>query len=772
MRLSIASMTRGLGVCAALAAGFCEMSCSRSAQYYLETGNRYYTQGKYADASLNYEKSIQKDAKVAESHYRLGLAESKQGHERTAYEELRRASDLAPGRDDIRIQLADIALNGYQSTPSKPRVLYDDGVRAADYLLKKDPNSFDGLRLRADVLSVDGKFEDSVAMYKKANAIRPMEPSVVYPLVQVLFRLGRAGEGEDLAKHFIQTHKDIGTVYDVLAAHYVQEKRPAEAEQLLKLKVANMPKDGGARVQLASFYEQVQRNGDVSQTLNSILSDPKDFPQGHAIVGDFYTSIHKPELALAEYNAGLSSHPKDSALYRKKMASVLVVLGKPDEASERLSEVLKTNPDDLDARYARTFLLRTSKDPAKVDLAISEMTSLVEKYPKDEVLRYNLGLAYLAKADVKSARSQLMESAKLRRTYLPPRIALAEMAQRSANYTETIGYANEILAVDPNNADGKLWHAAGMIGNKSFQRAEPELEALLREYPDSLNINLHMAVLELLEKKYREAEVRYLRFYKPGEKDLRPLEGLIQLYTQEGEIDKAVRLLDTELKQTPESQPVHLLLAATATRAGKLDLAIQQYEWLRAKGSTSPETYTSLGNMYKMKGDVNSAMANYQKARELVPNDPKVLAMIAFLESASGKETEAIASLQKQLSIDPQNVTAMNNLAFALAETGTDLDRAQTLALEAQRKAPNNPGIADTLGWVYVKKGLNDSAIQIFNGLVKKYPNEAAIRYHLGVALLQKGEAGEARSEFVIGLSKNPPKDMADKIKQILSKIG
>jgi hypothetical protein len=55
---------------------------------------------------------------------------------------------------------------------------------------------------------------------------------------------------------------------------------------------------------------------------------------------------------------------------------------------------------------------------------------------------------------------------------------------------------------------------------------------------------------------------------------------------------------------------------------------------------------------------------------------------------------------------------------------------------------------------------------------VKKYPDQPAFRYHLGVALLQKGEAAEAKSEFLISLSKNPPKDMAEKIKQILSKLG
>lgn len=761
-----------VSIVGALAISFCLTGCRRSAQYYLDIGNRYYSQGKFADASLNYQKSLQKDPRVAEAHYRLGLAELKQDHLRVAYEEFRRGSDLAPGRDDIRIQLADVALNGYQASPGKPKVLYDEVVRTADYLLKKDPASFDGLRLRADLLVVDGRLEEAVATYVKANVIRPMEPGVIYPLVQALFQVNQVREGEELAKRFIQAHKDVGSVYDVLVAQYTRDKRPAEAEQILKSKVANMPKDAAPRVELAAFYERLNRLPEMSQTLDTLLSDPKDFPQGHAIVGDFYASVRKPDAAMKEYNAGLTSNAKNKTLYQKKIAQVLVSEGKSDEAIEQLNQVVKANPDDLDSRTARALLLRSSTDPAKLSLAISELNSLVEKNPNNEVIRYNLGLAYLAKGDVKASRAQLLESAKLRRGYLPPRIALAEISQRTKDFGETIRLANEILAVDPKNADGRLWLAAGLIGTQAYQRAEAELDALLREHPDSMNVNLHMAVLDTIEKKYAQAEARYLKLYKSGQKDLRPLEGLIQLYSQERQTDKALKLLDAEVKQSPDSQPVRLLLAATATQAGKLDLAIQQYEWLRSNGSTSPQTYTSLGNIYQLKGDLESAMANYQKARELVPNDPKILAMIAFLQSSAGKETDAIASLQKQLAIDPQNVTAMNNLAFALADTGTDLDRAQTLALEAQRKAPNNAGIADTVGWVYVKKGLNDSAIQIFNGLVKKYPDEPGIRYHLGVALLQKGQAEEAKTEFVIGLSKNPPKDMAEKIKQILSKIG
>ncbi len=61
----------------------------------------------------------------------------------------------------------------------------------------------------------------------------------------------------------------------------------------------------------------------------------------------------------------------------------------------------------------------------------------------------------------------------------------------------------------------------------------------------------------------------FSRLYKPGQKDLRPLQGLIQLYFSKGESDKALKFSIAELKAAPDSLPVHLLAASAALRAGK-----------------------------------------------------------------------------------------------------------------------------------------------------------------------------------------------------------
>ena len=65
------------------------------------------------------------------------------------------------------------------------------------------------------------------------------------------------------------------------------------------------------------------------------------------------------------------------------------------------------------------------------------------------------------------------------------------------------------------------------------------------------------------------------------------------------------------------------------------------------------------------------------------------------------------------------------------------------LIKRASQRAPREPTINDTLGWIYLKKNMNDSALQVFTNLVKKYPNNATFHYHLGVTFAQKGDKPE-----------------------------
>ena len=82
-------------------------------QSYVTGGNELFEAGKYADASINYRKAIQKDPQFGEAHYRLGLVALKQGDARQAYAELSRAVELLPGNDDAKERLGGLCLKAY-----------------------------------------------------------------------------------------------------------------------------------------------------------------------------------------------------------------------------------------------------------------------------------------------------------------------------------------------------------------------------------------------------------------------------------------------------------------------------------------------------------------------------------------------------------------------------------------------------------------------------------------------------------------------------------
>jgi predicted Zn-dependent protease len=81
-----------------------------------------------------------------------------------------------------------------------------------------------------------------------------------------------------------------------------------------------------------------------------------------------------------------------------------------------------------------------------------------------------------------------------------------------------------------------------------------------------------------------------------------------------------------------------------------------------------------------------------------------------------------MVSYRRLLALDPENANAMNNLAYTLLDTGSAPDESQRLAEQALKKSPRNPNFADTLGMVYLKKNLEDSALQVFSGLIQRVP--------------------------------------------------
>lgn len=752
------------------------VSCSRDPEVvkkkYVERGNEYFKNGKYREASIMYRQALKKDMRYGEAYYRLGLTELQTGRYVDAARAFTRAIELQPGNLDARTKLVDIYLAAYLNDPRRPKFLLQELEGLATPLLNKDPKSFLGLRVKGYLALAAKELKEAEDSFRLAFGVKPYATEITLPLVQTLAESGKFEEGEKLALDGIAKDKTQAGLYDWLYAQYVLRNRMPEAEKMLRDKIASNPKIAASYLTLATFYAGTQRRPEMMKVLDQLLNNPKDFPDGRMLVGDFFFRTRDFDQALLQYQEGLKNAKEGKPRFYKRLAEVFAITGKRAEAMDMVNAALKENPKDFEATSMRAAMWLTEGDPAKVQTAVNELQAAVTQDQKNFVLRYNLGRAYQAKGDVEQARQSFLEAVKLRGDYTPARLSLAQLFLNKNDFPKSLQAAEEILAYDPINAQAKLIRSSSRIGLGQPGPAREELQALLQQNPRQLDAQFQLGITYYLEKRFKEAEDVFRKMYQQAPNDPRGLIGLAETYGLQERFDQAIATLQDELKKTPERHLFRLALANMAVRGKKYELAITEYQKLLEKSPKSYDVWLRLGEVYRLSNNIPKAVEGFRMATEVNPNDTMGQLKLALIFEADGRRMDAKPLYEKILKLEPDNPVALNNLAYTLADTGGDLDFALTLAQKARAKAPQSPDIADTLGWIYIKKNLSDNAIQIFQDLTQKHPDRAVFHYHLAMALYQKGEKPQAKRAAELALKNKPSKDEEGKIRELMARIG
>jgi tetratricopeptide (TPR) repeat protein len=753
----------------ALAAG---AGCKRSPQSYVEAGNRFFKEGKFEDAALNYRKAIQANANYGEAFYRLGLVEMERRDIKSAYAALSRAVELMPDHQEAKAKLADLLVTAYLVDRNRPQSLYDRIHQLAAQFLAKDPNSFDGLRLKGYLALTDQNLKAALDYFRRALAQKPDEPVVQTALVETLFLDQQYGEGEKLAAAMVAQGSKHAQIYDVLYRRYMDSKRIPDAELVLRKKIQNLSGNPEPVLQLARHFFQQKNGAEMERTLELLIQNPKDFPDGRLQAGDFYLSIGRLEEAVKQFEEGARSGGKKKIDCQKRLAGILLSQGKKDDALKLMEEILKQDPKDLPTRRARAYLWLEAAKPEQLDKTIAEFQQLVREKAGEPILHFDLGRVLLMKGDLEAAKKAFHEARRLKEDFIAPRVALAEIAIRQKQPKEIMQYSEEILAQSPREPRGRLLRAIALMGTNENEKARAELTRLVRDLPQYLDAQLQLGLFYLTQKQFKEAEQIFRRLQQARQNDLRPVEGMVESRLMQQQFEEAIKLVEAELKKRPESRSVQLAYARTAARAGKWDAALDTFRKLAAEEPNSPDLHMQMGALLIQKGDMTAAIEAFQKAEKLAPKDSRPLVAHAEALDRTGQKQRAVEVYRRALKVNPNDASALNNLAFLLAEVGGDLDEALRLAQRAVQMSPDNPATADTLGWVYLKKKMTDSALQVFEQLSRKHPDDPVIRMHYGMALIEKGDRERARKELEAALARQPSREDEAKIRELLASVG
>ena len=449
---------------------------------------------------------------------------------------------------------------------------------------------------------------------------------------------------------------------------------------------------------------------------------------------------------------------------------MLLTQGKNDEGLKLANQILKENPQDDFVQGLRADLWLDAGKTENVDAALSTFRDLTKKNPADATLRLHLGRAYRKKGDLESARKEYQEAIRLQPGFVEAKYELGLISLLRGQARDALQQANEILALRPDYRPGRLLRTESLIRSGDLKTAGTELSRLAKDSPADNHVQFQMALIALKEKKFPQALDALNRLRSTG--DAQVFVGLAGIYTSSREFEKAFEVLNDGLKRSADSFAIHHQLAVTSVRAGQFERAIAEFGKVLAADPKSVETMRLIADVYVLKGDQAEAVKMYRKAYDAAPNNVASALALAGGLAQAGRAAEARTQYLNIVKAHPEDPVVLNNTAYLLADTGGDLDEALRLAKSALAKSPAQAAYSDTVGYVYLKKGLNDSAVQTFGALVRKYPHFPAFRYHLGLALYEKGDKTAARKELRAALADHPTDQDAQKIKDLLAKLG
>ena len=754
------SILRAIFLIAAVSVVVLFAGCSRDPRIrrreYLKSGIAYFDEGKYAEASIEFENAIQIDPSFSQAHYRLAQSYIKQGNWGGAYQEYSRTLEIAPGNLNAQLDFSRLLLAAGKSSDARAH---------AETVLKSDPRNVEAQILVANSDAEAGDPSKAVAEAKTAVEM-DVNRSASYLSLAILQEKNQdaASAEQSFQKALALDPKSLPATLS-LGRFYQAQRRWHEAEKQFQAAIALDPVNPMPRALLANLYLAEGQKEMAEQVLRDAKTALGDNPAGYRMLGDFYLNQNDSDKATSEFAALHAQHPKDLAVTRAYI-QLLILRNNLADAAKLNDEILKDSPSDPDSLVLRGEILERED---KSSDAVPILASVTKAAPDNPLAHYYLGLAYADTSNLSQAQSEWLEAARLRPGMADPERALATLASRNGNVSLLADSSEQLIKIEPLAPEGYLFHAKALFAKGDQAGAEADLKRAMDIAPrNSLPYEL-MGDLRVAQKKPDEAEKFYSQALVLNPSAANALTGLVNINLARKMPAQALRVVQDQIARVPDNSTFYLLL-------GQVELANQDPADAQPAlqkaidlDKHNVQAVLLLSNVLASRGSADQAIAAYQRALVSNPSDLRLYIGLASLFETRGEWQQAQDLYKKALQIQPDNPLAANNLAYLMLEHGGDVNVALSLAQTGRRGLPNSPASADTLGWAYYHQGAYNAAVDALQQAVSGDPKNPTYHYHLGMTYEKANNLALAKKQFESTLQISPNYSEAAEIRELLS---
>jgi len=674
---------------------------------HLSRANDYFAADQYDKAEKEYREVLRLAPGDSAAVRQLGMIYYDQGQVRQAYPLLKQAAEAQP--DDLEVQVR----------------LGFTYLAAREYLQARD--------IAQQILEKQLGYEQALLLLA-GTALTPEDVKATRELIESQR----------------ERDQDRSAYHMALGALDVSEENQARAESEFKAALELDPKSTGAYVALANLYwgrndlkaadEAFKTAIDLSKLRSAIWLQYADFKVRTGAAAEGKDILQRITAKYPDY--------LPPRVYLMKLACAE---HQDEDCAAGVQNMLAQDPTNFDALF-----ISGSRDLAKGEAqkAAREFEQLGSLYPKNPQVRYQLARAYLLDATNAS-------EVKARN--------LTEAAEKQLNTA---------IELDRHLDQAILLLAELKIRKGSPAAAVDLLVPVTKERPQIAQAHYLLASAYLAQQKRDEALAVYRQMIELFPKDPQPsfLTGTILL--GQGQQQQARKAFEKSAEISPDYLPAIERLVDLDIAAKQYASAIGQVQKLIDKDPKLAQPWALRGKIYLAQRDFTHAESDLLKAIDLDPKLEPAYLLLAQLYVASNRAEEAIARLtafleknktvpaltqlaiinaqlknfaaardayEKLLTVAPNFPLALNNLAVLYSERFGELDKAYDLAKRANEAAPNEPHLADTLGWILFKKGDYGNALRLLQESAGKLPDQPEIQFHLGMAQYMLGEEEPAR---------------------------
>ena len=728
--------------------------CSRDPnvrkQKYFDSGEKYFEEGKFREAAIQYANATQIDTRFAEGHYKLSQAYLKLGDTQRAFQELSRTVELAPDNYRAHTDLANLLVTVRNPDGS----LVPDALKQAkthlDLLKDKQPNLPETHEAWANYYAAQNNLTAAMQEVQQTISLDPHRSESYLLLALLQRRSNMTDQAEASFKKAVETDPKAMNAQLALGGFYQSHNHLAEAEQQFRHAIDISPKDSAPRAALVRLLLQEGKRDDAEAFLRQTKKDLPDNPEGYRMLGDFYFAVGELDKAVDEYASVYKVHPKDIQA-KKNYIQLLILKNQLNEATKLNNEVLKSTPHDEEALVYKGQIQLRQNDSAG---AVETLQAALKNDSNSAVAHYHLGLAYSQQRDLHRAESEWREAVRIKPDMAEAQRLIASIEISRGEIDAVMQTANQIIHAQPYAADGFLIRSLAEVARQKYADAQKDAEEAMRRAPQNFAPYFQSGNVQLAQKHFPEAEKFYQQALEKDPSSADALDGLMNTYVAQKEYDKAIAAANAQIAKSPNTSNFYDLLG-TALFNGKKDYAGAETALRKAVAldKNNVDALEKLGKVQAQQGSLDQALATCLQASKDNPREVRFYILSGEFYEAKRDWDHAKAMYQQALSVSPDNPLASNNLAYVLLEQGGNVDVAMGMAQTARRGMPNSPNAADTLGWAYYRKGIYQSAISQFQEALRLNekagaPDDAVLHYHLGLAYQKANQLSLARQQL------------------------